>query len=258
MKHILVTGANGQLGKSIQEIAKNFPDFNFDFKSSKHLDITNAIQAQNIFANGKYDYCINCAAYTNVEQAEKTPKIAFKVNADGVKNLALSCKEKNIILVHISTDYVFDGEKEEPYTIEDITNPINEYGKSKLQGEKYIQEILNNYYIIRTSWLFSKRFGKNFYQTILRKIKTEKILYITDKQTGCPTEVEQLADYIFDLLLTEKPSFGLKHFTGGTAMTWYDFALKILQESNFNGKIKLERKNNYVSFVNRPKYSVLK
>ena len=170
---ILVTGANGQLGLTIKELfANNNLGLDFTFVTKEQLDITNKTALNNFFTKNHFDYCINCAAYTNVEQAEKTPEIAFKVNAEGVKYLAEVCKETNTTLIHISTDYVFDGEKETPYTVEDLPNPINEYGKSKLLGEHYIQESLSNHFIVRTSWLYSKKYGKNFYQNHFRKGRT--------------------------------------------------------------------------------------
>ena len=162
MKRVLVTGANGQLGLSLQDIANNYPDLEFIFKNRSDFDITNKDQGEKIISSVKFDYCINCAAYTNVEQAERTPEVAYTINVEGVKNMAMACKENNVTLIHISTDYVFDGEKETPYTIEDQPNPINEYGKSKWEGEKRIQEILSNYFIVRTSWLYHKKHGKIF------------------------------------------------------------------------------------------------
>ena len=177
MKKVLVTGANGQLGQCLQKIAPSYKELNFKFNSSKELDITDILEIETAFVKGNFDYCINCAAYTNVEQAEKTPDIAYKVNVEGVKNLANVCKSYNTTLIHISTDYVFDGEKDEPYTVKDVPNPINEYGKSKLLGEKHIQEIMDNYCIIRTSWLYSE-FGKNFYTTILKKAKAGENLSV--------------------------------------------------------------------------------
>ncbi|MGB7394058.1 MAG: sugar nucleotide-binding protein, partial [Pricia sp.] len=132
MTRVLVTGSNGQLGKSVQKIAPNYPKLNFAFKNSGDMDITDASSVKQIFAKSEYQYCINCAAYTNVEKAESEPKKAFAVNAEGVKNLATTCREHGAILIHISTDYVFDGEKTAPYTIHDKPNPINVYGASKL------------------------------------------------------------------------------------------------------------------------------
>lgn len=255
MKRILVTGANGQLGKCIQKIAKDYKDLEFLFFDSGELNITNDDQIQAVFSKNEYQYCINCAAYTNVEQAEKTPEIAFAVNADGVAFIAEACKENNAMLIHISTDYVFDGEKEEPYNTTDIPNPINEYGKSKLKGEEYIQEIMDVYFIVRTSWLYSE-FGNNFYKTILKKAK--ETLYVTDEQTGCPTDANNLAKFIVNnLILDEKPAYGIYHFTDDIPMTWYDFAKEILKKNKLDTTSRVVKDNNYRSFVKRPKYSVL-
>ncbi|WP_298485363.1 dTDP-4-dehydrorhamnose reductase [uncultured Maribacter sp.] len=257
MKRILVTGANGQLGKSIQEVINNYPDYIFDFKTSKELDITNSNQVRDVFSSNKYNYCINCAAYTNVEQAEKKPDIAYLVNAKAVKNLAKTCAEYNTILLHISTDYVFDGEKKEPYTVDDIPNPINEYGKSKLEGEKYIQKILKEYFIIRTSWLYSKKNGKNFYKTILEKAKKGEDLNITDSQIGCPTDTNNLTNYIISLIIRNNQKFGIKHFTDNQVLTWYDFAKKILIDNNLEDRVSLKKVKNYCTFAKRPINSVL-
>lgn len=194
-KNVLVTGASGQLGKTIHELfSENNIGLDFTFVIKQELDITRRENLISFFNQNMFDYCINCAAYTNVEQAEITPESAYKINAEGVKNLAEACKETNTILIHISTDYVFDGEKKEPYTADDVTNPINEYGKSKLQGEIYIKDILSNYFIVRTSWLYSKKYGNNFYRTIINKAKTEKQLSITTEQIGCPTDVVNLSN----------------------------------------------------------------
>lgn len=254
---VLVTGANGQLGMTIRKIGASYPLIEFIFTSSSELDITNQNKINETFKRTMPLYCINCAAYTNVEQAEKDPKQAYSVNAEGVKNLALACKENDTILIHISTDYVFDGEKTEPYTIHDIPNPINEYGKSKLAGEKYIQKILSNHFIVRTSWLYSKEFGKNFYQTILKKAKTEKEIFITDKQTGCPTNTENLVEYLLKLVTNNKNEYGIYHFCDKEAMTWFDFAEKIIRENNLNHSLKIVKTENYRTFAIRPNYSVL-
>jgi dTDP-4-dehydrorhamnose reductase len=257
MKKVLVTGANGQLGQCLQKIAPQFKNLEFTFENSKDLDITDALSIKKTFDLFDFDYCINCAAYTDVEQAEKTPDLAFKVNAEGVKNLAFACKKSKVGLIHISTDYVFDGEKNEPYTIDDIPNPINEYGKSKLMGEKYIQELMVNYIIIRTSWLFSE-FGKNFYTSILKKAKAGENLSVTDEQIGCPTNANNLANYILENMLTNNVKNRVKHFTDGIATTWYGFAQSILADHNMQNKVQLVRDKNYRTFVRRPKNSVLK
>lgn len=257
MKKVLVTGANGQLGQCLQNIAPLYKDLDFLFQSSKDLDITNSVAVGLLFEKEQFNYCINCAAYTNVEQAEKTPEIAFKVNAEGVRTLALFSKKYNVSLIHISTDYVFDGEKKEPYTIDDIPNPINEYGKSKLLGEKYIQEIMDNYAIIRTSWLYSE-IGKNFYTTILSKAKAGEVLSVTNEQIGCPTNANNLAIYILDLIIQKEEYIRIFHFTDDKSMTWYEFANIILTENNLHNSTRLKIAKNYCTFARRPKYSVLK
>ena len=256
MKKVLVTGANGQLGQCLQKIAPSYKELNVIFKSSKELDITDILGIEEAFVKGNFNYCINCAAYTNVEQAEKTPAIAYKVNAEGVKNLANVCKSYNTTLIHSSTDYVFDGEKDEPYTIKDVPNPINEYGKSKLLGEKHIQEIMDNYCIIRTSWLYSE-FGKNFYTTILMKAKAGENLSVTDEQLGCPTNANNLALYLVEKLI-QNNNFGIEHFTDDYSCTWFDFAEKILIEHELEKTVQLRRDKNYRTFARRPVNSVLK
>lgn len=257
MIRILVTGSEGQLGKCIQKIVKKYPELELVFHNSKTLDITNPERITEVFSAEHFDYCINCAAYTNVEQAEKTPVPAFALNAEAVRHISLACSEYLVTLIHISTDYVFDGEKETPYTTSDKTNPINEYGRSKLQGEKHIQKNLKEHFIVRTSWLYSE-FGKNFYKTIIEKAKTETVLQITDEQTGCPTNANNLASYILNLITENSRTYGIHHFTDGEAMTWYDFAKKILEESGLQDKVQLNRARNNRTFAKRPKNSVLK
>ncbi|MEC3963962.1 dTDP-4-dehydrorhamnose reductase [Flagellimonas halotolerans] len=257
MRRILVTGSGGQLGLTFQELAHDFPEASFDFKTLKKLDITKPKELEKLFSKENYDFCINCAAYTHVEDAEKYPEKAFEVNAEGVKNLAEACKDYKTTLIHISTDYVFDGEKEGPYTVDDKTNPINEYGRSKLKGEEFIQEILPNHFIIRTSWLYSKKYGHNFYRTILKKALAGEDLYITDAQTGCPTDAEALAKFILNEIVLEKKPFGIYHFTDGKPMTWYEFAKQILDENALTGKVKLVLDTNYRTFAKRPRNSVL-
>ncbi len=255
---VLVTGAGGQLGKTIEELyADNQDDLDFTFVSKTALDITKKIDIKQLFDNKNFDYCINCAAYTNVEQAEKTPGIAFKVNAEGVKNLAEVCKENGTILIHVSTDYVFDGKKEDSYTVDDIPNPINEYGKSKLYGEQYIQDILKRYFIIRTSWLYSKKYGHNFYKTILKKIKTETELFVTNEQRGCPTDTVNLSKYIYELVKIKSVKYGIKHYCDENDMTWFSFAKQILEENDLEGKIRLAIAKKYFTFAQRPKQSIL-
>lgn len=253
---ILVTGANGQLGQCLQKIREDFADLRFKFVGSGELDITNVEAVIDLFSKGQFDYCINGAAFTNVEEAEQHPKKAFLVNAEGVKNIAEACKRYQTTLIHISTDYVFDGEKLEPYTVNDIPNPINAYGKSKLKGEEYIQQGLQNFYIIRTSWLYSE-FGHNFYKTVLHKAKAGETLTITDIEIGCPTDANNLAKHIVELVENNAKNYGVQHFTDNKPMTWYDFANEILVNNKLDKTTKLVRGNNYCSFAKRPKNSIL-
>lgn len=256
MIYVLVTGAGGQLGKSIKKIAIHYPNINFVFKTSKELDITKALQIGESFHEVKYQYCINCAAYTNVEKAENEEKKAFSINAEGVGNLAKTCYKSNVKLIHISTDYVFDGRQEEAYTIYDTPNPINVYGASKLKGEQNVQKTLEHYFIVRTSWLYSE-FGNNFYNTILKKARAGEHLRITDQQIGCPTNAKNLAAYILELVNENSTTYGLHHFTDGKAMSWYDFAKLIVRQNCIGNEADIECDNNYSSFAKRPKNSVL-
>ncbi|WKB82823.1 dTDP-4-dehydrorhamnose reductase [Cellulophaga lytica] len=256
MIKIVVTGANGQLGQCFKKVKDDYSDIKFTFCDSKDLDITDKERLRLFFDKDKFDYCINCAAYTNVEQAEKIPDKAYLVNGDGVKNIAEECIKHNVVLVHISTDYVFDGEKGSPYTISDSTNPINEYGKSKLRGEEFIKEILEKYFIVRTSWLYSE-FGHNFYKTILNKAKKGENLSVIDTEIGCPTDANNLAKYILDIIISDNKDFGIKHYTDGIPMTWFDFAKEILKKNQLDKTTKLVRANNYRSFAKRPKNSTL-
>tara|TARA_R110000796_G_scaffold77799_6_gene173845 strand:- start:22141 stop:22962 length:822 start_codon:yes stop_codon:yes gene_type:complete len=257
LKRILVTGASGQLGLSLQDLASEYSEVEFVFKNSKDLNITDKEEVNKIFETRGFHYCINCAAYTNVEQAEKSPEIAHKINAEAVKNLALTCKHYDVTLIHISTDYVFDGEKGLPYTVDDQPNPINVYGKSKWEGEKYIQEILDKYYVVRTSWLYHKIHGNNFYKTILKKANKGEELHITDAQLGCPTNAVNLAKYLLTLVGKSNQQYGTYHFTDGKAMSWYGFALNILEENGLKNTTTIAKENNYRSFAKRPKFSVL-
>src|SRR5690606_5979781 len=230
MKKILVTGANGQLGRCIKDAATDFPDLEFLFVSKEELDIENANLLKEYFTKNLFDYCINTAAYTNVEKAEGEAEKAFAINAEAVKNLALTCKENDVVLLHISTDYVFDGKKKSTYVETDITNPINVYGASKLKGEQYIQEIGNKFYIFRTSWLYSQ-YGHNFLKTILKYSQEGKPLTITTEQTGTPTNANDLARMILQVIEQDKADYGVYHYSNAGETTWYGFAAEILRQT---------------------------
>lgn len=254
---VLVTGASGQLGKCIQKVAVNYQNIWFDFRDKSNLDITDAAQVREVFQKGDFDYCINAAAYTDVDEAERNPEPAYAVNAEGVKILANACRKFEVCLIHISTDYVFDGEKEGGYTTQDVPNPINVYGRSKWEGEKQVQAILERYFIIRTSWLYSE-YGDNFYKKILDKARRGEAIYVTDAQIGCPTDAHHIAEYVLKLIKDKATDYGIKHFTDGKPMSWFDFACEIIRENHLEPGVKIVRDNNYRSFAERPANSVLK
>lgn len=256
MRKILVTGASGQLGLAIKEKASYLPELQFYFKDKSEVDITKSREVNDTLMEIRPDYCINCAAYTNVEQAEHEPEPAFAVNSEGAEILAKACSVVGATLIHISTDYVFDGDKATPYTVNDLPNPINKYGRSKWEGEIRIAAAMDQYYIVRTSWLYSNN-GKNFYTTILKKARENNFIEVTDEQKGCPTHADNLAGFILNDLILGQPAFGIYHYTDGVPMSWYEFARKILIEHNLDKKVTVKKANNYRTFAARPKNSVL-
>jgi dTDP-4-dehydrorhamnose reductase len=256
MTSILVTGANGQLGRCIQDIAATLEGLSFVFTTKEMLDISDKTSVEGYFSKQNFHYCINTAAYTNVEQAEKDAEQAFRINAEGAKNLAEVCSANNTTLIHISTDYVFDGEKETPYTETDTTNPINVYGASKLKGEQNIQEANAQHYILRTSWLYSQ-YGHNFLSTILKHAKAGNSLTITNEQTGTPTNTNNLALLAIGILTNDPKQYGVFHFSNDGQATWFDFAEEILKQAGLSEKTTLAETDYYRTFAKRPKYSVL-
>jgi len=254
--NILVTGAHGQLGSCLKAMSENYPDFQFRFTSKSDLNITDKTALEVFFEENNFTHCINTAAYTNVEEAEKEVEKAFLVNAESVKNLAAICKNNNVILYHLSTDYVFDGMKTTPYYEEDLTNPINVYGASKLKGEQYIQEIGGDYFILRTSCLYSQ-YGHNFLNTILRLASEDKPMTITTEQTGTPTNANDLAAVILELISQDCQAFGVYHYSNAGQTTWYGFAKAILENIPKYKHAKLAKTDYYRTFAKRPKYSVL-
>ena len=254
-KTLLVTGSDGQLGSEFQEIASYYPDFTFLFANSKRLDITDQQAVSDFFETNNIDYCINCAAYTQVDQAETDQELAYAVNVTGVANLAAACKEQNAILIHISTDFVFDGSQTRPYTETDSPNPINYYGKTKYLGEQEIAKTLSNHYIIRTSWLYGKK-GANFVKTILRLAAEKESLTVVNNQFGAPTNAEDLAKFIL-YLIQNSFDFGIYHLSNRTEnqVSWYDFAKEILKLQKKT--IPLLATNQKFGGVARPNYSVM-
>ncbi|MEM7382505.1 MAG: dTDP-4-dehydrorhamnose reductase [Bacteroidota bacterium] len=256
MKQVLVTGSDGQLGLSLQEISEEFKGISLSFTTKDDLDITKADEVRHWFGKGPYDYCINCAAFTNVDQAEKTPEAAFELNAEALKLLAQEARSKGTVLIHISTDYVFDGDQKEGYKPDDQPNPINQYGMSKLKGEEYIRSILERYVIIRTSWLYSE-YGHNFYKTILGKARAGESLTVTDAEVGCPTNANHLARYILEKIASGENWQGTYHYTDGVSMSWYEFAKEILKENGLQNELKILPEIKNKRPARRPKYSIL-
>ncbi|MGB1450507.1 MAG: dTDP-4-dehydrorhamnose reductase, partial [Marinirhabdus sp.] len=244
MSRVLVTGANGQLGRCLRDAAPLFPKFRFVFFSKGGLDISDKKQLENSFGKAHFDYCINAAAYTNVEKAESDAENAFAVNAEGPKNLAQACKEHGTTLVHISTDYVFNGEKKSAYVETDATGPINVYGASKLAGEVFVQESNCNHFIIRTSWLYSQ-YGNNFYNSILKFAKTKDGLTITTEQTGAPTNANDLAVAVLEMINTGAPDYGLYHFSNKGEATWFDFAEQIIINTGQKDVVSVKKTPHY-------------
>jgi dTDP-4-dehydrorhamnose reductase len=253
---ILITGANGQLGRCLQDVAEKYSGYDFHFKTSKELDITKKEQINSLFTDEKFDYCINCAAYTAVDKAETDQENAFLVNAEAVRYLAEACKFKNTILIHISTDFVFDGSKTTPYTEEDVPNPINVYGASKLKGEQYVQDILAHYFVIRTSWVYSK-YGHNFVKTMLRLGAEKEELNVVDDQLGSPTYAGDLAEAIMKIISLNGTNYGTYHYSNEGAISWYDFAKEIFDTKGMTIKVNPLLSKAYPTPAKRPAYSVM-
>jgi dTDP-4-dehydrorhamnose reductase len=257
---VLVTGANGQLGQSLQFIAPNHSELQFVFCSSADLDISNLENCNAVFSKIKPNYCINAAAYTAVDKAESEPEIAHLINVIGVQNLAEVCKQYSTVLLHISTDFVFDGNSSKPYTENDIPNPTGVYGQTKLDGEKAIQTTFENYYIIRTSWVYSK-FGNNFMKTMLRIAPERDSISVVNDQIGTPTNAVDLAECLIKIIASNfqhpTSNFGIYNFSNEGQCSWYDFAKKIFEINNININLQSIPTSSFPTPAKRPKYSVL-
>lgn len=254
---VLVTGAGGQLARSIKYYCRNNShDIDFSFVTKEQLDITKRNQVFSFFEQSNFDYCVNCAAYTNVEQAEEERELANLINVDATKQLAEICKTFNTTLIHISTDYIFDGTNRRPYLESDKPSPINYYGHTKNEGERAIMTTLSNYFILRTSWLYSM-YGKNFVTTIVNKIKQNANLTVVDSQIGSPTSCHELAKFIVFLIASDVKDYGVYNFTDKGETNWYNFALTIASHFKDYDKAKLRPVTNYKTRAERPIYSVL-
>lgn len=262
---IILLGSNGQLGKSIFEtlsLSKN--NYILRTFSKNNLNINNLHMVKEKFEEFLPDIVINCAAYTNVDQAEINRDLAYETNFLAVENIAKICNILNIIFVHFSTDYVFDGKTNKCYTEENTVNPLNVYGRSKLAGEEAIQKYCKKFIIIRTSWVFSEH-GKNFFKTILNLRKTENIIKVVGDQTGCPTytyDISNAIKVIIEHISIDNFQSGIYHFSSTQKTTWYEFAKYIIERADLLAQkkttnlIKINTKD-FNSLAIRPKHSVL-
>ena len=254
---ILVTGGNGQLASCIKDVQKQYDDLNVIYTNHLELDICDLNQIQTFFkSNPQINYCINCAAYTAVDKAETESEKAFEINATGAKNLAQVCNDHGAILIHVSTDFVFDGEKNKPYTETDVANPISVYGASKLQGELEIQQALKQYFIIRTSWLYSE-YGNNFMKTMLRLAETRDEISVVSDQIGTPTYAGDLAEIIIQIINTKTQKHGIYHYSNEGVVSWFEFAQEIFELTKNKIKVNPIASREYLTPAKRPKYSVL-
>ncbi len=258
--NVLVTGSRGQLGSELRDISSSWPGFNFLYVDVDELDLTKRDAVTVYFETHPVDVVINCAAYTAVDLAEDQRELAYLVNAEAARTLAELCREKQIRMVHISTDYVFDGESNQPIDETERPNPVSVYGDSKLKGEEYVTTILPDAYIIRTAWVYSV-YGKNFVKTIANLARQREELTVVADQIGTPTYAHDLAVAIMTLLeavfsgKTDVP--GIYHYTNEGVISWYDFAHFIIRYYGLSCKLKPIRTSEYKTKAARPKFSLL-
>ncbi|MBR2326390.1 MAG: dTDP-4-dehydrorhamnose reductase [Alistipes sp.] len=255
--NILITGANGQLGNEMRKVSAKSAH-NYIFTDVAELDITSAEAVEQMVAEAKVDVVVNCAAYTAVDNAEDDEATADKINHGAVRNLAVACAKHNATLVHISTDYVFGGDACVPYTEEAQTAPLGVYGRTKLAGERAVEESGCNHIIIRTAWLYSE-FGRNFCKTMRTLTSTKPSLKVVFDQIGSPTYAADLAEAIFYIIESRQADkCGIYHFSNEGVCSWYDFATEIARQSG-NNECKIEpcHSDEFPAKVTRPHFSVL-
>lgn len=256
MKTVLVTGGNGQLGSCLKELSKGLLGYDFIFLDYEDLDITKKEDVELFFDSNKVSYCVNCAAFTNVDKSEQDKETCKKVNEDGPSFLALACKAHNTKLIHISTDFVFDGKQSFPYKEEDLKIPLGVYGQTKLNGELAITNTINTYFIIRTSWLYSE-YCNNFLKTMLRLVKERDEISVVYDQVGTPTYAKDLAAVVLEIIVKNNESYGIYHYSNNGVASWYDFAKAIFEESKLKVSLTPIRSELYPTAATRPSYSVL-
>ena len=253
---VLVTGASGQLGQALQFVAGNYPEIAFHFANSTTANITDKTQLQLLFSQIQPDYCINAAAYTAVDKAESEAQKAHDINVVGARNVAEICQEFHTTLLHVSTDFVFDGQQKTPYKESDKTNPQGVYGLTKRQGEETIVAVLKEHFIIRTSWLYS-RFGNNFMKTMLKFGSERPSMNVVDDQIGTPTHAVDLAKALLAIIQSGKKAYGIYHFSNEGATSWYGFAKTIFEINKINIELNPIPTSAYPTPAKRPEYSVL-
>ncbi len=254
--NFLVTGSQGQLGRELQRLAPRFPQHSFVFTDVSELDITCEADVQAFFSEQTFDVLLNCAAYTAVDKAETEREAAFKINVVGVRNLAQAAAQHNCLLIHISTDYVFDGAHSKPYTESDLTHPMGYYGLTKLEGEKAVLEQGPCAVILRTSWLYSS-FGSNFVKTITQNARERGVLKVVFDQIGCPTYAGDLAEVILHIAQNyNRNACEIYHYTNEGVASWYDFAFEIVSLQNIPCTLTPVTTGEYPTPAERPHYSV--
>lgn len=253
---VLVTGSKGQLGSEINAISSNFSKLDITYTDIEELDITDTVAVDKYIKVLQPKYIVNCAAYTAVDKAEQDIELSNKINSIAPSILAKTAKEYGCKMIHVSTDYVFDGESNTPYDETSSVNPASQYGKSKLKGEEAVLSTGNGM-VIRTSWLYSS-FGGNFVKTIIRNAKIKSELRVVDDQLGCPTYASDLANVILKIISKEQNNFipEIFHYSNEGICSWYDFACEIVSLSNIDCKISPIKTKDYPLPAKRPRYSV--
>lgn len=253
---ILITGANGQLGTELHEILESeFPGQTL-YTDVPELDLTNAKAVDSYVANNEITHIVNCAAYTAVDRAEEEKMLCAAVNTDAVKNLAMAADANGAKIIHISTDYVFDGTNHRPYRESDKVNPISQYGTTKRKGETLLLALAPQAIIIRTAWLYSAH-GNNFVKTMLRLAESQPEIKVVCDQIGTPTFARDLARAIVKVLQSHQWVPGIYHFTNEGAASWYDFAKAIFRIAGKDVKVKPIPTEDYPTPASRPSYSIL-
>jgi dTDP-4-dehydrorhamnose reductase len=254
--HIIVTGANGQVGKELRDLAGTVRDAEFTFLSREDLPLENFELVRTVLNFRKPDVVINCAAYTAVDNAESFRDLAFLINGESVGVLAAVCGELGSRFIHISTDYVFDGTSHVPYRETDLTSPVNTYGASKLDGEDQALKFNPDSIIVRTSWVYSA-YGKNFVKTMMKLMSERKEINVVDDQLGSPTYAADLAETLFHIAIAAHAPGGIYHYSNGGAISWYQFAQAIAHISGSDCIVHPVPRSSYPTPAKRPAFSVM-